>query len=106
LNDLSDNADDAHEKSFEVKDPRLLKLDEIESLKDPRKAVEWFTGVYSPKVAYQISKLLSKPDFGLHDETMAEVVANRKFQQLCEANQKHWFEHGRPLPVHGRVSAR
>jgi hypothetical protein len=106
LNELSDNADDAYERSFKVKDPCLIKLDEIERLKDPKVAAGWFRGIYPPKVAHHISKLLSKPDFGLLDEAKGKAAVRDKYHERSEANLKHWQEYSCPHPVYGLVGSK
>lgn len=103
LNDLSDNADDAYEESFKINDPRLLKRGEIEPLKDPKVAAEWFRGIYPPKVACRIAKLISKPDFGLSDEAKEKAAVQDKCYERAEENLKYWQEHGCPHPVYGKV---
>lgn len=74
LNDLADNADDAHEEGFDPKDPRLFRLDEIEYLKDPQRAICWFDGVYLPEVIREIARLLSLPDLGTDEELKDEAA--------------------------------
>jgi len=103
LNDLSDNADDAHEKSFSVRNPCLLKLNEIKPLRDARKAAEWFKGVYPRNIAHQIAKLLSRPYFGLHDEAKEKAAVEQKFARRLDLNLHWWQKHGRPHPVFGKV---
>ena len=103
LNDLSDNADDAHEKSFSIKNPCLLKLDEIKPLRDARKATEWFKGVYPRNIAHKIAKLLSRPYFGLHDEAKEKAAVAKKFSRRSDLNLRWWQKHGRPHPVFGKV---
>lgn len=44
INNLSDNADDAYEKSFDVKDPLLIKVSEIGHLRSLENALAWFDG--------------------------------------------------------------
>lgn len=85
INPGADSVDDAHEACFDPKDPRLLRLDEIEYLKDPERAVRWFTGAESPEIARIISGLLSKPDFGRQDELTEYAEASRKGQEAAKA---------------------
>lgn len=85
LNDLADNADDAYEISFDPKDPRLLRLDEIIALQDLQRAVDWFAGIYSPEFAACISALLSLPDFGRSEELREEA---QLWEQAGEAARK------------------
>ena len=53
-NTLADNADDAHERTFQVRDPNLLKADEVELFRNDTFARQWFEGVYPPEVIRQI----------------------------------------------------
>lgn len=81
LNDVADNADDAYEKGFDPKDPRLFRLDEIEYLKDPERAASWFTGVYPPDVVREIARLLSIPDLGMDEELKDEAAWYEEVRQ-------------------------
>ncbi len=44
----ADSADDAHERTFQVCDPDLLKAEEVELFRDDVFAQRWFEGVYPP----------------------------------------------------------
>lgn len=97
LNEMADDADDAHEQSFNPKDPCLLRLDEIEILKEPDYAVTWFKNIYSPEIARQISALLSKSDLGLEDEGKEKAQEYLKHSNKMNAVRQHWIDHGGPI---------
>lgn len=99
LNDLSDDGDDAHEKLFEIHDCRFFKADEAHVLQDPRKAVEWFAGVYSPEIAIKISVLLSKPDFGFEDEAREKGEALEQLEARSALRKSWWQRDGFPTVV-------
>ena len=86
---MADNADDAHEKSFETKDPCLLRLDEIIIIRDPERAVAWFNGVFTPETAREICALLNKPDFGYEERQKKEQEAREK---LHSERKPRWWE--------------
>lgn len=67
FNELADSADDAHEKTFEVKDPHLLSIDEAENLRIIPNAILWFAGIYSPEISTAISKALVKTSLVKHN---------------------------------------
>lgn len=98
FNDPSDSAYDVHEKVFDVKDPCLFRRDEIEFLKDKAKAVAWFRGTHSPRIARKIAYLLSLPDFGKSIESREWASEQRKFSRRFDVNRRHWQFYGRPLP--------
>ncbi len=54
-NDIADNADDAHEQSYAVQDPRLLGVDEIGLLRYPELGKVWFGGWYEERTLTAIS---------------------------------------------------
>jgi len=88
----------AHEESFDPQDACLVRLDEVDFLRDPERAVAWFQGVFPPEVARQISALFCKSDFGRAERE------EEKRKQLKELNVKselnvHWWKYcGRPAP--------
>lgn len=90
LNDLADNADDAYEESFDPKDPNLLRLDELEPLKNPETAIVWFQGIHSPEISRQISVLLSKPDLGHEDECKEEAEALESAHEAVRKKLGWW----------------
>lgn len=97
LNECADNADDAHEKTFDPKDPNLLRLDELEILKDPKVAEVWFKGVHAPEIARQISALVSLPDLGIGKEEKEMADRQQKFFKDLSARLPWWKD--KP-PVH------
>ena len=103
LNDLADCADDAHEISFDVNDPRLIKLDEATYLREGNNALQWFKDIYPPHTIFIIQKLLQQDDLGLlaEEEQMA-AVRNRIYERL-NMNFHWWQTHGCPHPVFGKV---
>jgi hypothetical protein len=92
LNDLADNADDAHEECFNPKDPRLLRLDEVKVLGYLERITVWFEGVYSSEEIRRIGELLTQHfDFGRQKELDEEAEA---WQLGIEAARKKlgWYD--------------
>lgn len=87
---MADNADDAYEKGFSPKDPCLLRLDELEPLKNPETAVAWFQGIYSPEISRQISALISKPDLGWEDEWKEEAEIEKSARDAARKKLGWW----------------
>ncbi len=98
LNDMADHEDDRHERAFDPKDPALLRLDEIEPLKDPEFAVSWFESKHCADVARQISELLRKSDLGLEDELKARSAELTTIVKRGKVNMSWWRRYGRPAP--------
>lgn len=98
LNEMADDADDAHEQGFNPQDPHLVRLDEVEYLRDPARAVAWFAGVRSETQAKEISALFRKPDFGYEEEAKEESDFWSRVAKRSEVNMQWWRTKGRPAP--------
>ena len=60
FNPGADSADDAHEKSFKIESPFLLRAEDVKALRNPARGRQWFDGTLHWKYADQISALLKK----------------------------------------------
>ena len=98
LNDFADDADDAHEKSFEVGDPRLIRRDEAHVLADAKLAEKWFKGVCSPEAIVEIARLCSLKDFGISEYERAIAARWQAGIEKLDANLEHWRLYGCPKP--------
>jgi hypothetical protein len=56
----SDPLDNAHEKEFNVREIHLLKADEVQALRDPATAQEWFGSIYQDYVVSKIQRALKR----------------------------------------------
>ena len=74
---MAAHSDDEHEESYDLKDPCLMRLDEVGILRVPDQSISWFAGLYHAETARQISELLCKPDFGRQDELDENAEAHR-----------------------------
>lgn len=90
LNDLADDADDAHEQSFNPKDPRLIRLDEVSVFQDAKRAAIWFGNTYPERVAKHIGILFTMSDFGRSDE-LQDSEAAQKIAIEAARREMGWY---------------
>jgi len=76
FNPDADNADDAHEKGFDVFDYHLLKAEEAKVLSNPQAAIKWFEGIHTSYLSRSIASALSS----------AKLVVDRKAMQKLFAD--------------------
>lgn len=98
LNDLADNADDAHEVVFNTKDPRLVRLDEVEVFHYTTRSIAWFEGIYSHDAARRISMLFESSDFGRKNELEEEALAFNLGLEAARKKLGHYAENGAFCP--------
>jgi len=89
-----DHFDDRHEKSFQVNDPCLMKLDEIVFLRDGKVAAQWFKGVFTPCQILRIVRLLALDDLGIFAEQQEEIAVWRASINKINARLAWWKEKG------------
>ncbi|MEK7641795.1 MAG: hypothetical protein AAB365_02260 [Patescibacteria group bacterium] len=98
LNDLADNADDAHEECFDPKDPRLIRLDEVKALRYLNRITAWFQGVYSSEEIQRLSELFLTFDFGRQQELEEEAEAWRLGMEAARKKLGWYGEDGQFHP--------
>ncbi len=60
FNPVTDNRDEAYQRSFRVNDIHLLKEQEAQSLRDPEAADHWFGTIYQDRLVNRIHRALKR----------------------------------------------
>lgn len=74
FNSDADNADDAHERAFDVSDYHLLKVEEAETLRNPVAAIKWFKGIYTSYHSRRIASALSSTKLVPDQTALAKLL--------------------------------
>jgi hypothetical protein len=98
----ADDVDDAHEKSFAVNDPMLIKLEEVQLICNGRVLKEWFKGILSPHEIVQIQHLLKLSDFGRASELTEIAQRDRPSRLLQQLFSSWWQRFHCPIPLQPR----
>jgi len=100
----SDSADDAHEQSFQVKDPMLIRLEDVFLVRDGRMLKKWFEGILTPHEIVQIQRLLKLSDLGRANELIEIARRERPANLLRQFYSTWWQKFHRPIPLKPRPS--